>query len=167
MAKYTLSWHSVTLTPVANAAAFTDSGYGFFLQGGSGTMQCKVSEVYIGGEATASSVIIGKFARDSTVAATSIGAGTLFNALNDGSATAPGTIAVFGQVSTTKPQRSATLHLGDLSFNAFGASGRLWANPGEEWTTIGNTASLGEVSFSAFTGSGAGPVGGTVKYEVV
>ncbi len=39
------------------------------------------------------------------------------------------------------------------------------AAPGEEPSTIGNTASLGEVSLSAFTGGTAGLTGAHVIYE--
>lgn len=168
MAGYTLNYGSITLTAVGDGANFTDNGYPFFLQGGSATMQLKINEVFAGGEQSASSnVVILKFARDSTVGATSIGAGTLKNALNDATATAPGTIAVFGQSSTTKPQRSSTLYLAALSFNAYGGTARFQCRPGEEYTMIGASASLGEVSLSAFTGSGTGPVSGYCKYELV
>jgi hypothetical protein len=165
---YVLNWHGISFTAVADTTAFTDNGYAFFLQGGNSTMQLKINEIYIGGEATsASTVVTAKFARDSTVGATSIGAGTLRNAVTDATNTAPGTVAVFGQVSTTKPQRSSTLHLASLSFNAFGGVTRMQCRPGEEFSTIGASASLGEVSLSAFTGSGVGPCSGYVKYELV
>ena len=39
------------------------------------------------------------------------------------------------------------------------------AAPGEEPSTIGNTASLGEVSLSAFTGGTAGLTGAHIIYE--
>lgn len=165
MARYSVGSQSATLTAVADTAAMTDNGYAFFLQGGSSTMQLRVSEVQAGGESTASATAFMVFGRDSTVAATGISGGT--NALLDGSSTAPGTVAVFGRVSTTKPQRSATLgHLIQHSFNAFGGLVRWQARQGEEITTIGNTASLGEVSYSCMTG-GAGIVSAHVHYELV
>lgn len=165
MARYSYSSQSATLTAVADTAAFTDNGYLGFLQGGSSTMQLRISEVQAGGESTSSAVAIIVFGRDSTVAATGISGG--FNAATDGSATAPGTLATFGRVSTTKPQRSATLgHLVTQSFNGFGGLARWQARQGEEITVIGNTASLGEVSYSAFTGA-AGIASGHIHYELV
>ena len=165
MARYSLASQSVTLTAVADAANMTDNGYAFFLQGGSSTMQLRVSEVQAGGESTSSATAIMLFGRDSTVAATSISGGT--NAALDGSAVAPGTLATFGRVSTTKPQRSTTLgHLIQHSFNAFGGLVRWQARQGEEITIVGNTASLGEASYSGFTGA-AGILSAHCLYELV
>lgn len=164
MALYSLASQSVTLTAVADAAAMTDNGYLAFLQGGSSTMRLAISEVQSGGESTSSAPAILAFGRDSTVAATGLSGGT--NAALDGSAVAPGTLAVFGRASTTKPQRSATLgHLIQHSYNAFGGLARWQARQGEEITVVGNTASLGEVSYSAFTGA-SGIVSGHILYEL-
>lgn len=169
MARYSLGFQSVTTTSggVADATNYTSAGYPFFLQGGSSTMQLKINELQAGGEATAASAVqILVFGRDSTVGVTAITGVT--NALQDATATAPGTLAVAGNSSTTKPQRSATLgHLIQHSFNAYGGLVRWQARQGEEITTIGNTASLGEVSYSPYTGSVAGPVSGHCLYELV
>lgn len=165
MARYSLASQSVTLSAVADGANFTDNGYLFFLQGGSSTMQLRVSEVQSGGESTSSAVAIMVFGRDSTVGVTAISGG--FNAALDGSATAPGTLATFGRVSTTKPQSSTTLgHLITHSYNAFGGLARWQARQGEEITIVGNTASLGECSYRGFTGS-AGIVSGHAIYELI
>lgn len=163
MARYSLGYQTKTMTAVADAANMTDNGYATFLQGGSSTMQLRINEVYIGGESTSSTATTMVLGRDSTVAATGISGN--FNAAMDGSAVAPGTLAVFGSVSTTKPQRSATLHLLQLSLNTFGGIARWQARYGEEITTVGNTASLGEVSLSSVTG--AGIISGHVLYELV
>jgi hypothetical protein len=163
MARYSLGYQSKTMTAVADTTNMTDNGYATFLQGGSSTMQLRVNEVYIGGESSASTPTTMVLARDSTVAATGISGN--FNAALDGSGVAPGTLAVFGSVSTTKPQRSSTLHLLQLSLNTFGGIARWQARYGEEITTIGNTGSLGEVSLSSVTG--AGIVSGHVLYELV
>ena len=165
MARYSLSWKSITPTATADATNLTDSTYPFILLGGSSTMRLNVSEIYIGGEATASAPTILVAARDSTVGAT-VSAGTTRNALTDGSSTAPGTTATTGHVATTKPQRSATLHLLDLSYNAFGGIVRWVARHGEELSVVGNTASLGELSLSAFTGGTPGACSGHCIYEV-
>lgn len=163
MARYSLTYRSKTMVAVADTTAMTDNGYATFLQGGSATMQLKINEVYIGGESSASAPTTMTLARDSTVAATGISGNK--NALQDASSVAPGTVAVFGSVSTTKPQRSSTLELLGLALNAFGGIARWQARHGEELTTIGNTASLGEVSLSSVTGTGV--ISGHVLYELV
>lgn len=164
--RYSASWKSITPTATADATNIVDSTYPLILLGGSSTMRLAVSEVYIGGEASASSSpTIMVLARDSTVAAT-VTAGTTRNAATDGSSTAPGTLATVGHIATTKPQRSATLHLLDLSYNAYGGIVRWVARPGEELFAVGNSASLGEMSLSAFTGGTPGACSGHVLYEV-
>lgn len=166
MARYSLTWTSVTSTAIADTTALTDSNYCFHLTGGSSTMQLKINELYIGGEASSASTLgILVLARDSTVAATP-SAGACRNALMSGSSVAPGTIALFGNSATTDPQRSATLHLLHPSFNLYGGISRWQARHGEEITTVGNTASLGEVSLSGYTGTGAGATSGHLLYEL-
>ncbi len=167
MARYNLTWTSVTATAIADTTALTDTNYPFVLQGGNTTMQLKVNELYIGGEASSASTLgILVLARDSTVGGTVV-AGGCRNALADASATAPGTLAVFGNSATTDPQRSATLHLLHPSLNLYGGISRWQARHGEEITTVGNTASLGEISLSGFTGTGAGATSGHCLYELV
>lgn len=166
MARYLTTFTSVTTAATADATNLANTTYGFLLQGGNGTQQLKIREIYIGGESLTSAPQIMVLARDSTVGATVV-AGSTRNVLKDGSATAAATIAVVGNSATTLPQRSATLHLWHPSFNAFGGAVKLTNNIGEEITTIGNTASLGEVSLSAFTGTTAGIISGHCDYEVV
>lgn len=150
--RYSLGYTTKTMTAVADAAGFTDNGYAFFLQGNSSTSLLRINEVYVGGESTSSTPTTMVLGRDSTVAATGI-SGDFLAAL-EASSTA-GTAPVYGCVSTTKPQRSATLgRLLGLSFNAFGGIARWQARYGEEITVVGNTASLGEVSLSSVTGAG-------------
>jgi hypothetical protein len=164
MARYSVGFQSKTMTAVADANAMTDNGYATFLQGGSATMMLKVNEIYLGGESAASNPTTMAFGRDSVVAVTAISGN--FNAVLDAVTVAPGTVAVYGCVSTTKPQRSATLgHLLQLSLNAYGGIARWQARYGEEITTYGASASLGEVSLSSVTGTGI--VSGHVLYEVV
>jgi len=166
MAKYSFGFTSITPTAFANTTNLTDSTYPGFLQGGNGTQRLQVSEIFMGGEASASSSpTIMKFARDSTVAATAISGGT--NALLDGSGTAPATAPVAGNAATTKPQRSATLNLLNLSVNVYGGIVRWVAAPGYEISIVGNTASLGEASLSAFTGGTPGALSGHILYEAV
>ena len=164
MARYSIGFVTKTMTAVADTTNMTDNGYCTFLQGGSSTMRLKISEVFMGGESTASTPTTFALGRDSTVAATSISGN--FNALRDAESVAPGTVAVYGSVSTTKPQRSSTLgRLLVPSFNTFGGQTRWVARQGEEITVVGNTASLGEVSLSSITG--AGIVSGHIHYELV
>ena len=163
MARYTLSFQSKTMAAVADTANMTDNGYATFLQGGSATMQLKINEVYIGGEDTASTPTTMVLSRDSTVAATAVSGN--FNALADPTSTAPGTVAVFGSVSTTKPQRSSTLHLLQPSLNTYGGIARWQARYGEEIGVYSATQPLGEVSLSSVTGNGK--VSGHIIYELV
>ena len=165
--RYSVSFQSVTTAAIGNAANLTNTAYPFILQGGNGTQRLNIIEVYMGGEASASSAPqIMQLARDSTVGGTVV-AGSTYNALLDGSGTAPATTAVTGNSATTLPQRSATLHLLHLSFNAYGGIVRWVSRQGEEPSVVGNTASLGEVSLSAFTGTTAANISGHCIYEVV
>lgn len=164
MARYSLTWTAVTPTAFADTANFTDSAYPTFLQGGSGTMRLNINEVYVGGEAAASSSpTLMVLARDSTVAATGISGNRL--AAVDYASVAPGTVPIYGNVSTTKPQRSSTLHLLHLSYNAYGGIARWQARYGEEINVVGNTQPGGEVSLSAYTGGTPGACSGHVLFE--
>jgi hypothetical protein len=173
MARYTLTTTSITPTATADTTNLVDSTYMAILQGGVAAaanvpgQRLAISEVYMGGEAAStSSPSIMVLARDSTVGAT-VTAGTCRNAVMDPGNTAPGTVATFGHIATTKPQRSATLHLLHLSFNAYGGIVRWVARPGEEIIVQGATASLGEVSLSAFTGGTPGQMSSHIIYEVL
>lgn len=152
------SGNEPTWTPiaVADTTNFTDTGH-MTLQGGSGTQLINFVEVFMGGQAGASSPSIMLVARDSTVGATlSVGR---FAALNPATAALAAPPTLFN-TATTKPQRSSTLSLLNLSFNAFGGLVRWNASPGrDEFALLGNTASLGEISLSAFTGGTPGLMG--------
>jgi len=166
MARWAIQNKSFTPVAVADAAAFTDNGY-LALQGGSGTQRGNIVEVYMGGQAGSSAPSIMELARDSTVAATAITAGTNGRgpvALDPASAALAAPPLAVG-ASTTKPQRSATLSLLELSFNAFGDIVRWVAAPGEEIGYLGNTASNGEISLSAFTGGSPGLMAAHMVFE--
>jgi hypothetical protein len=165
--RYSFSSTSITITNTADTTNLANSTYLALLQGGSGTMRLNIAEVFLGGEApSASSVTTTVLARDSTVATATVSGGR--NAVLDASSTAPGTVAIVGNTTSgTVPQRSATLHLLHLSFNAYGGIVRWVARPGEEPSVVGNTASLGEVSLSGYGASGtSGPVSSHILYEV-
>ena len=172
MARYTVTTTTITPTGTGDAsAAFTDSTYMTILQGGNTTQRLNISEIYLGGEApSTSSPTIMVLARDHVVAAT-VSAGTCRNASLDASSSPPATLALFGHVASTKPQRSAALHLLHLSFNAYGGIVRWVARPGEEPSVVGNAGSaggsLGEVSLSAYTGGTPGPMSSHIIYEIV
>lgn len=155
MARWSANETTWTPTAVADATPFTDAGYHAF-QGGSSTQRTNLLEVYMGGQAGASSPGIMLVARDSTIGATlSVGR---FAALDPATAALAAPPVCFN-TATTKPQRSATLSLLNLSFNAFGGIVRWVAAPGEEIGILGNTASLGEISLSALTGGTPGLMG--------
>lgn len=165
MAKRITSITTITPTATADATNLVDATYPFLLQGGSSTQRVNVLEIYAGGQAAASAPTIMILGRDSTVAATNSNGTGQNDAAADASTAALAAPALVGNTNTTKPQRSATLKLLNLSFNAFGGVVRWLAAPGEEISVIGNTASLGEVSFSAFTGGTPGLMGCHMVYE--
>ena len=161
MAKLSANVPTWTPVAVADTTNFTDAGYQA-IQGGSSTQRSQISEVFMGGQAGASSPTIMMLARDSTVGATL--SGGLLAALDPASAALAAPPVGF-TTATTKPQRSSTLSLLNLSFNAFGGVVRWVAAPGEEIGMLGNTASLGEVSLSAYTGGTPGLMGSHIVLE--
>lgn len=164
MAKRIISVTTVTLTAFADAANLTDATYPFLIQGGSSTQRSDILEAQFGGQSTSSATAFIVLGRDSTVAVTnSYGSGQM-DAAMDASTAALAAAPLSGNTNTTKPQRSATLHLMDWAMNAFGGVVRWVAAPGMAPNTLGNTASLGEVSCSCFTG-GSGIVGAHAIYE--
>lgn len=164
MAKRSLSTTSLTPTATGDAAALVDNTYLGAILGASATQRTNVLEVYMGGQAATSAPSIMLLARDSAVAVTLV-AGSTFDASLDAATAALAAPAVVGNSAGTDPQRSATLHLLNLSYNAFGGSVRWVAAPGEEISIVGNAASLGEVSLSAFTGGTTGLMGSHIIYE--
>lgn len=165
MAKRSFKVSTFTPVAVADTTNFTDAGY-MGLMGGSTTQRLAISEVYMGGQATSSAPTLMLLSRDSTVQATP----TALSTGNSDAPLDPSTAALAAPpvafvASTTKPQRSATLGLLNLSFNAFGGIVRWLAAPGSEIGVLGNTASLGEVSLSAYTGGTPGLMGAHIIYE--
>ncbi len=157
-----------TWTPVAVAdtIAMTTLGY-HNIQGGVSTQRSEVREIYMGGQAGASSPSIMVFGRCSTVSAATPVAGRL--APLDPSAVLIANPPI--STNTTSgafPQRSATLGmLLNLSFNAFGGIVRWYAGPDEIISVLGNTASLGELSLNAFTGGTPGLLGSAIVLETI
>ena len=161
------SFKVATWTPVAvaDAANFTNGGY-MGLMGGSTTQRIDINQVYMGGQATSASACIMIVSRDSTVQATPTSLSTgESNAAFDPATAALAAAQIAFTASTTKPQRSATLGLLNLSYNAFGGIVCWNASPGREIKMLGSTASLGEVSLSAYTGGSPGLTGAHILYE--
>lgn len=165
MAKRIVSVTTMTPTATADTTNLVDATYPFLVQGGSTTQRVNILEVYLGGQAGSSAPTFMVLARDSLVAVTNSNGTGQTDASLDASTAALAAPALTGNTNTTKPQRSSSLHLLNLSFNAFGGIVRWVAAPGEEISVIGNTASLGEVSLSAFTGGTAGLLGAHLIYE--
>jgi len=167
MSKWSFQVGTFTPVAVADATNMTNGGY-MALIGGSGTQINNIQEVYMGGQAGASSPSIMMLARDSIVGATI----TALATPNSNGALHP-SVAALGSVptgfiaATTVPQRSNSVTLAklNLSFNAFGGIVRWVYAPGEEFSILGNTASLGEASLSAFTGGTPGLTGAHIVYE--
>jgi hypothetical protein len=137
------------------------------LQGGSATQRVGVSEIFMGGQAGASAPTNMVVARDSTVGVTltALTTGESDAPLDPASAALATPVVPFTQ-STTKPQRSASLSLLMLPFNAFGGIVRWVAyDQSEQLWMLGNVASFGELSLSAFTGGTPGAIGAHIIYE--
>ncbi len=152
-----------TPVPVADTTNMTDNGHHTIQGGVASTQRNEVRKVEISGMAGVSSPMVLVLGRTSTVGAT-LTAGRL--AATDGSAVLIANPPVSYAVSTTKPQRSATLGmLANLGLNAYG--GLLHWFPGAEQrlAAIGNAASLGELSLNAFTGGTAGAINSNIVIE--
>jgi hypothetical protein len=168
MAKWTVANKSFTPVAVGDTASFTDNGY-LAVQGAASTQRIKFVEIYMGGQATAQAPMIMEFARDSTIAASSITAGTNGRgpvALVPNASTLSSPPLAVG-ASTTKPQRSSTLSLLELSFNAFGGVVRMVFAEGDEPEMLGNTQPFGETSLSAFTGGTPGAMAAHIIIEPI
>lgn len=161
MAKWSSNQPTWTPVAVADTTNFTDAGH-HSLQGGVSTQMNSIQEVYLGGQAGASSPTIMLLARHSTVGATlSVGRQALLHPSSIAIANPPVTF----NTSTTKPQRSSALSLLNLSFNAFGGIVRWVAAPFEEIMMLGAAASFGELGLSAYTGGTPGLMGSHIIFE--
>lgn len=171
MAKRSFSAMTYTPTATADTTALANTTYQA-LRGGNATQTLNVIEIYIGGQASASSINLMNFARTSTVGTTptALAAPNSDGPLN-GATQALATTPVSFVAASTGPQRSAVTTDArlNLSLNTFGGIVRWVAAPGEEWGIVGNTASSatvgGESVLSAFTGGSAGLMGSHIIYE--
>ena len=165
MAKRIQSITTFTPTATADTANLVDATYTAIVQGGTTTQKVNILEIYQGGQAGSSTPTFMLLSRDTTIAVTVSQSAGGTDAPLDASTAALAAPAVVGSTANTKPQRSSSAHLLNLSFNAFGGIVRWVAAPGEEISIIGNTQPLGEVSLSAFTGGTPGLMGSHVIYE--
>lgn len=166
MAKWSFSNAFWTPTAVAAGSTMTANG-ACFLQGGSATQQMLVSEIYMGGQAGASSVNDMVVSRDSTIAVTAITLGTNGkNAPLDPFTANLAAPQVPGFSATTMPQASTTLQLLALTFNTFGGIVRWVAYPTEEIKVYGTAVNVGEISLSCSNLTGTpGALADHIIYE--
>jgi len=159
---YSHTKQSWAVAAVADTTNYTDGKYHAVI-GDSTTRMLRITEIFIGGEASAAALALMVLARDSTIGATlSNGSGTAIAAVSSG---APTVRATTFDTATTKPQRAATLHLLQLSMQAFGGVVRWVAAPGSELYQVGNAVNVGETSLSAFTGSGTPAISSHLQFE--
>lgn len=148
MAQYTTA--RAGWTPVAHAdgaATLADASYHAVRTTTASTL--RVVEVFIGGEATASTVNRMSFRRLSTNSSTPTNVTPA--PLNPLSAAS---VSQSNSAATTGPTIASTGHLLNLAFNAFAGIIRWMAMPGEEiWLTAG-TAPNGEALLDSISGVG-------------
>jgi hypothetical protein len=163
-------WASVvptwTPTAVADTTNIADNAH-VTVQGGSSTQRGELREVYLGGQAGASSPTFMVLGRTSIVGVSSFTQARL--AALDPSTAALGAPPIpYVACGATKPQRSATLGmLLNLSFNAFGGLVRWYCGPDQIISYLGNAASLGELSLNCFTGGTPGLLGSNIVFETL
>lgn len=126
-----------------------------------------VLEIYIAGEAAASTVNNMHFARDSTLGGTltALAAPNADGPMDSRTAALAAVPLTFVSAGTN-PQRSAATTAARLMLghNAFGGIVRWVAAPGEEWGITGVTVNISESSLSCIT-SGGGTVSSHLVYE--
>ncbi len=163
------SFSAATYTPTATADTTNLANSTYQAIGASGaTAGLNVIEIYIGGQASASSINIMQFARDSTLGG-SLGALVAPNSDGpfDTRTAALAAVPLTFTLAGTPPQRSVAITAArlTLSLNAFGGIVRWVAAPGEEWGITGVTVNISESSLSAFTGGSVGLIGSHLIYE--
>lgn len=148
MARWSVSATNWTPVAVADTADIADAGF-HSIKGGTATQRINIWEVKMAGLAAASAPMQTVLARHSTVTQTH--SGGHIAALDPATADLA-TMPTQGTTSTgTQPQRSATLYLLDLGFNAFGGLIRLQLPPEGPIGMLGSTASFGELGISSLS----------------
>jgi hypothetical protein len=167
MANRITSVTTITPTATADGANLVDATYPFLLRGGSATQKNVIKEFYLGGQASVTSPIIAIASMDSTVGTgtNSNGTGQTDAPLDAATAALAAPALTGNSNATVKPIRSSSLHLHNLSFNAWGGIVLRQFPPGQEIVLVGASANTGELSVSAFTGGTMGPFGAHMIYE--
>ena len=161
---YSFVKQSWAIAALADATNLTSGKYQA-VQGDTTTRMLRITEVLVGGEASAAAIAAMVLARDSTAGGTlSLSSGCTVAGLSSGAPTTRLASTVF-DTATTPPQRASALHLLELSMNAFGGIIRWVAAPGSEIYQVGNAVNVGGTSLSAFTGSGTPTVSSHIHYE--
>jgi len=155
-----------TPTATADTTNLVDATYPMCLQGVAGQRNM-IYEVQLGGQAGVSAPTFMLLSRNSTAGGTLSKGTGLTQAFLDAMSTALAAPAVIYNTTTTKPQRSATAHLLNLSFNAFGGIVRWVAAPGEEIVMSGAAQPGGDTSLSAFTGGTVGLMSAHMIFETM
>lgn len=158
------AWSPTATADTTNLA----NGTYMALASAAATSGLRVGEIFIGGQASASSINIMQFARDVVVGATlqalvAPNSDGPLNGFANGLTTA---ISAFVS-ATTNPQRSSAISAArlHLSLNTFGGIIRWAARPDEEWHIVGVAVNVSESSLSAFTGGSVGNIAAHILYE--
>jgi hypothetical protein len=166
MGKRSFSVPTWSPSAIADAVALTNNLH-MTIGAANNASGCLVQEIEIGGQASASGVMIMLFGRNLVLAATP----AISTPVSDGPLTTYGQLTSAGVVVSTQaatpPQRSANLNAArlNLTFNAFGGIVRWQAAPFEEWGILGNVVNVTETSLSNFTGGSTSAIGAHIIYE--
>src|SRR5262245_35279671 len=164
MAKFILVVPTITFTAFADTTNFTNNAWSA-IQGGTATQLVYCTEIFFGGQATASAPTYIQLARHSTVLATAALAAGASQEPNHPSTANLATMPLVATGATTQPQADVNAKLGSYAFNAFGGLVRKSWNFMEGPALLGNTASLGEMGLNAYTGSTSALLGHHWEYE--
>jgi len=167
MAKRVFQHATWTPTATADAAIMANTTY-MAIEAANASQGLNVTEIQMGGQATASAVNIMQFARSVTIGTTPTAlASPNADGPKTGLTSALATVPLTYGAASTGPLRSSvsTQARLNLSFNAFGGIVKWFCQPGEEWGIIGVTASISGSTLSAFTGGNVGLMGSHIEYE--
>lgn len=169
MAKRVFTARNLTLgTGTAANTLLTTSNY-MGLKGGSSTQLIDILEIIISGLAGSSAPSLLELQRVQTLETTptALTVATASDGPMHGATAALAAPAVSFIAASTQPTTSnaATDTKLNLGLNLFGGILRWCAAPTQQWSQIGNTATLGESVIAAFTGSTTGAANISLMYE--
>jgi hypothetical protein len=167
MALRTFAFTTFTPTNQADTSALTNATY-MAMRGGNASQRWAIEELYMGGQASASSINDMVLAQHSTVASTPTALAAPASDLAVDSSAAPLSIIVITfTAATTGGQRKAGAYYLTPSFNAFGGIVRLnYSNTQARIVGLGNTQPFGEMSLSAKNDTGtSGAISAHIIYE--